>query len=118
MLPIAVLIEFDTYFGPAIIAADGKRLVPIVPVRHTWEGKKGLCSRLQIPICLAWTITVHKSQGLILEKAVIDLGKKEFAAGLSFVAISRIPTLKNILFTPFHLKDSSVIKIVRGCMRE
>ena len=80
-LPIAVMVEFDNYSGPAILAADGKRLVPIVPVRHTWEGKKGPCSRLQIPICLAWTITVHKSQGLILEKAVIDLGKKEYASG-------------------------------------
>ena len=90
--------------GPAILTKDEKRLVPISPVRHTWEVKKGTCSRLQIPVCLAWSITVHKSQGLTLEKAVIDLGKKEFAAGLSFVAISRVRTLGNILFSPFSFE--------------
>ena len=103
-LPIAIMVEFDNYSGPAILTKDDKRLVPISPVRHTWEVKKGTCSRLQIPVCLAWSITVHKSQGLTLEKAVIDLGKKEFAAGLSFVAISQVRTLGNILFSPFSLE--------------
>src|SRR4051794_19318637 len=68
-LPIAVLIEFDNYSGLAIITAEGKRLVPISPIRQSWEGKKGTCSHLQVPICLAWAITVHKSQGLTMQKA-------------------------------------------------
>jgi len=60
-----------------------------VPIKHTWENKiRIMCSRLQIPICLAWAITIHKSQGLTLPKAKIDLGNKEFAASLSFVAVS------------------------------
>jgi ATP-dependent DNA helicase PIF1 len=86
--PIAVMIEFDKYSGPAIVTPQGKKLVPISPIRHTWKGKKGTCSCLQLPICLAWAITVHKSQGLTLQKAVIELGGKEYAAGLSFVVIS------------------------------
>ena len=48
----------------------------------------GTCSQLQIPISLAWTITIHKSQGLTLPKAIIDLDKKKYASGLSFVAVS------------------------------
>jgi len=86
-LPSVVLVEFDHYSGPAIINVEGKKLVPISPIRRTWEGKKVTCSRLQLPICLSWAITVHKSQGLTLQKAVIDLGKKEYAVGISFVAI-------------------------------
>ncbi|CAG8743912.1 11190_t:CDS:1, partial [Ambispora leptoticha] len=46
-----------------------------------------------IPLSLAWAITTHKSQGLTLPKAVIDISKKEFAAGLSFVAISCVRSL-------------------------
>jgi ATP-dependent exoDNAse (exonuclease V) alpha subunit len=57
---------------------------------------------------------VHKSQGLTLKKAVIDLEKKEFAAGLSFVAISRVPTLKNILFSPFSFER---LQRIKNCTR-
>ncbi len=53
---------------------------------------------------------MHKSQGLTLEKVMIDLEKKEFAAGLSFVTISQIPILKNILFSPFSLERLHRIK--------
>ena len=37
------------------------------------------CSRLQIPLKLAWAVTIHKSQGLTLNKVVIDVGKKRFS---------------------------------------
>jgi ATP-dependent exoDNAse (exonuclease V) alpha subunit len=39
---------------------------------------------------LAWAITVHKIQGLTLDKAVIDLGEVDFTPGLSFVAMSQV----------------------------
>ena len=68
------------------------------------------CSRLQISLTLAWVITVHKSQGLTLPKAVIDFGKKEYAAGLSFVVISRVGALKNILFKPFSFERLQQIR--------
>ena len=47
---------------------------------------------------LAWGITIHKSHRLTLEKAVVELGEKEFSAGLTFVAISCIKTLKGLAF--------------------
>jgi hypothetical protein len=52
-LLIAVLIEFDNYSSLAIITEENRRLVPISPIRYSWEGSIGTCSHLQIPICLA-----------------------------------------------------------------
>ena len=46
------------------------------------------------------SVTIHKSQGLTLDKAVIDIGKKEFSTGLTFVACSRVLQLSDLLFMP------------------
>jgi hypothetical protein len=110
-LPAAVLVKFDLYEGPSITTPEGDEVVPIVPIKRSWEGKGGsVCSRLQVPICLAWAITVHKSQGLTLPKAKIDLGSKEFAAGLSFVAVSRVRSLNDIYFKQFNFERIQRIK--------
>ena len=112
-LPKAVFITFEKYDGPTITNSEGDKVVPIMPIKRSWEDKNGIkCSRLQLPICLAWAITVHKSQGLTLPKAKIDIGNKEFAAGLSFVAVSQVRALRDICFKPFsfdrlqHVKNS------------
>ena len=73
--------------------------VPIYPIKAEWESKsQKTLTRTQLPLTLAWGITIHKSQGLTLEKATIDLGDKDFASGLSFVAISRVKSLKGVAF--------------------
>ena len=95
-LPTAVTIQFDSYSGPTL--QDG--FVPIVPIRRNWMAGASLCSRLQLPLKLAWAITIHKAQGLTLNKAVIDLGSKEFCAGLTFVACSRVRSMSDLIFSP------------------
>ena len=47
------------------------------------------------PLKLAWAITIHKAHGLTLDKVVIDIGKEEFSAGLTFVACSRVRRLSD-----------------------
>ena len=95
-LPIAVMVHFDSYSGPTLHDST----VPITPLRRTWSSSGGRCSRLQLPLKLAWAVTIHKSQGLTLDKVVIDVGKREFSAGLTFVACSRVRHLKDLLFSP------------------
>jgi ATP-dependent DNA helicase PIF1 len=113
-LPTAVLIKFEKYNGPTIKTTEGVEVVPIAPIKRSWEDKNGTnCSRLQVPIRLAWAITVHKSQGLTLEKAKIDIGDKEFAAGLTFVAISRVRSLSDICLKQFSFDRLQRIKNCR-----
>ena len=102
-LPIAVMVRFDSYSGPTF--PDGT--VPITPLRRCWSSSGGQCSRLQLPLKLAWAVTIHKSQGLTLDKVVIDVGKREFSTGLTFVACSRVRQLQDLFTSPQHTAHKS-----------
>lgn len=95
-LPVSVMVQFDSYSGPTYPDST----VPITPVRRSWSMSGAQCSRLQLPLKLAWAITIHKAQGLTLDKVVIDVGKKEFSSGLTFVACSRVRQMDDLLFDP------------------
>lgn len=89
---------------------DSDGTVPIVPVRHTWYNAGVPCSRLQLPLKLAWAITIHEAQVLTLDKAIIDVGTREVSSGLTFIAYSCVHRLTDLLFIPafpfqciFHL---------------
>jgi len=95
---------------------DGK----VVEVKkHTWEISRYIFEKnefkrdimgsyTQIPMKLAWAITIHKSQGKTFDKVIIDLGAGTFVHGQTYVALSRCTTLEGIVLKKmFH--QSSII---------
>ena len=68
----------------------------------------------QYPLKLAWAITIHKSQGLTFERAVIDAGEA-FASGQLYVALSRCKTLEGlVLATPIARQGIAVDAAVQA----
>ena len=89
-------IEEDGQTLPKVKLRDGTHLY-VTP--ETWsidnDSAKPLASYSQIPLCLAWAITVHKSQGMTLEAAEMDLSQT-FEQGQGYVALSRLKTLDGL----------------------
>ena len=77
--------------------------------KHIWSSENipGVAIS-QIPLIYGWAITIHKAQGLTLDKAIIDLGNGIFECGQTYVALSRIKSLEGLYLTAF---DYSKIKI-------
>ena len=112
-LPLAVIVEFDNYRGPAFIDSQPS-CAPICPVTVPLQSGNSLHESQQLPLRLAWALTIHKSQGLTLPKAWIDIGKTEKSPGITYVALSRVQNLSSCVIEPMSFERSTALKSSRN----
>ena len=105
-LPVAVMVKFNGYEGPCFEKTNS---IPIIPVTVT-SADNGNCEGTQLPLKLSWAITIRKSQGLTIPKAIVDLGPSEKVSGLAYVALSRVKRLQDLLIEPISYDRLTAIR--------
>ena len=109
------LVEVPNYTGP-VLDPENRKLVPVRMVQHDWTQGRGkrktVCTRQQLPLDLAWAISIHKSQGMTVgpeeafHKLIVDCGPTEhWAPGLLYVAASRGVHRDCLAFDPVEINE-------------
>lgn len=91
----------------------------VIVEEHTWErfkynkGKSGVkkfvdATYKQYPLKLGWAVSIHKSQGMTLDAATINVGRGCFEHGQLYVALSRVKDLRNLSFAN-HVAPNNII---------
>lgn len=80
---------------PIVETKSGKRIVAKESEWSIKEGEYEKAAIQQIPLRLAWAVTIHKSQGMSLDAAMVDLSRS-FEYGQGYVAISRVCSLSGL----------------------
>lgn len=104
---IGQVVAIDEEYGVAVRPQEGGEIIQVQPVdwdnisytvnqetKEIVEHKEGTFT--QYPLKLAWAVTIHKSQGLTFDRAIIDV-KRSFAHGQTYVALSRCRTLQGLV---------------------
>ncbi len=98
---LGTVVNFEKDGTPIVRTIHGK-IINATPVEWSIEEDgKVKAEIMQIPLRLAWAITVHKSQGMSLDAAEVDLSKS-FVAGQGYVALSRVRTLDGLSLSGFN----------------
>ncbi len=117
---LGTVVGFEPHTEYPIVEFRNGKEVTMVP--DTWElrdGDKKRASISQIPLRLAWAITVHKSQGMTLDAARIDL-RRAFVEGMGYVALSRVKNLNNLYLAGINqmaLRVSEDAQSIDGILR-
>jgi hypothetical protein len=81
---------------------------------HIWESEfiPGI-GISQVPLILAWALTIHKAQGSTLDIAEVDAGSGIFECGQTYVALSRVKSLEGLYLASFDAKRVRINKKVQ-----
>ncbi len=109
-----VVIGFMSDGAPIVETKDGSEFIV---ERHSWKvydesGQDVVAEVIQYPLRLAWAITIHKSQGMSLDEAEVDLGRA-FTPGMGYVALSRIKSLDGLFLAGLGEKAFSMDPDIR-----
>jgi hypothetical protein len=117
---LGTVVDFDSFSKHPIIKTKNGRNITISPMDWTIEENSKIKAKItQVPLRLAWAMTVHKSQGMSMDAAVMDLSSV-FEYGQGYVALSRVRSLDGLYLLGYNehslkvhpqiLKQDSVFK--------
>lgn len=95
------VVDFANSGYPIVQTRGGQRIEATPGEWSIADGSRILAQIKQVPLRLAWAITVHKSQGMSLDAAVIDLSQA-FEYGQGYVALSRVRSLAGLFLEGFN----------------
>ncbi len=125
---IGTVRELDNEY--VMVETDDGDMVDVAPYKWTLYryfydkkaktlDKENIGTFTQLPLQLAWAVTIHKSQGKTFDRVIIDLSRGTFAHGQAYVALSRCRTREGIMLTRpmkkgYILTDWKVMNFLTG----
>lgn len=98
---LGVINSFNNFGDPVVILNSGLEVTVSPASWKIEEDGKVKAEITQLPLRLAWAITVHKSQGMSLDSMEVDLSKS-FVKGMGYVALSRVRSLSGMRLLGFN----------------
>ncbi len=104
---LGIVTSFSENGFPVVKTREGAYIEAAPEEWRIDDGPRTLAKIVQVPLRLAWAITVHKSQGMSLDAAVMDLSQA-FEYGQGYVALSRVRTLDGLYLSGFNERALAV----------